>query len=529
AKVEEEREELGSSLWSLSSFSFWQQRAYRGLVRVLLAQGRSEEAFVQLETARARYLADVLTARRSAAELSPHARTRYTSLTEELAEVRTALASTGSTPEVPMLTAREAALQSAMARMVAFTPRPPHLSLAAMQKALGGSRVLLSYFIDARDREHHRRATSHVFVLTSDTLLAVPLIGVDDVSLDSLLDASGYGLAESGGVIEQASRPLDGLFQLYQKLVAPVAALLPAGAPLIVVPDGTTAAVPFAALVEKPTPSFAYADAPYLVRRFPISYSFGAQFISASASHPEPCGHVLAIGRSAFGKSDAPSLPFVRTEITRLAHRFRGVRTLLDGDATESALYASLGQADIVHIASHVAIDPLRPLRSRILLNAGGSEDGTVYMHEMLGEGMKSALVVLSACNTARGTAASGEGVLGFHYAFQAAGARSTVATLWETADRPSAKIMSTFYAALADGLPKDEALRKAQLTYLSVASRDAASPYFWAAPVLYGSTQPVALKEKDLPFTGRRWMVISSMLLGSLLLWVAHRKREKV
>ena len=109
--------------------------------------------------------------------------------------------------------------------------------------------------------------------------------------------------------------------------------------------------------------------------------------------------------------------------------------------------------------------------------------------------------VVLSACETGLGSVAGGEGLLGLQRAFQVAGARTVVASLWKVPDAATARLMQRFYENLWEKkLPKLEALREAQLWMLRDRSNrgllfvDAAPaqdeplpPYYWAAFVLSG------------------------------------------
>ena len=100
------------------------------------------------------------------------------------------------------------------------------------------------------------------------------------------------------------------------------------------------------------------------------------------------------------------------------------------------------------------------------------------------------------------GETATGEGLLGIQRAFQVAGARSTVASLWKVSDEGTRLLMTRFYDNLWDkGLSPHEALREAQLWFLRspderwrsrpgqegttrvethMSSRS--SPYYWAA-----------------------------------------------
>jgi CHAT domain-containing protein len=74
-------------------------------------------------------------------------------------------------------------------------------------------------------------------------------------------------------------------------------------------------------------------------------------------------------------------------------------------------------------------------------------------------------LVVLSACKTASGEVAGGEGVFGLQRAFHLAGAHNVIASLWEVDDQATAALMRLFYHKLwVEEKPPIVALRESQL-----------------------------------------------------------------
>jgi CHAT domain-containing protein len=139
-----------------------------------------------------------------------------------------------------------------------------------------------------------------------------------------------------------------------------------------------------------------------------------------------------------------------------------------------------------------------------------GEEDGiltALEVSEMDLSGLE--LAVLSACETGLGAVAGGEGLLGLQRAFQVAGARSVVASLWKVPDRATQALMAEFYRIAWDRttvVSRVEALRRAQLLILreggkrgKVVGLDVKErptrpaegrrtpPYYWAAFVLSG------------------------------------------
>ena len=94
-------------------------------------------------------------------------------------------------------------------------------------------------------------------------------------------------------------------------------------------------------------------------------------------------------------------------------------------------------------------------------------------------------LVTLSACGTGLGKVLGGEGLLGLTRAFQYAGARSVLASLWSVSDESTGELMKRFYGYLKEGRSKAEALRSAQLDLLR--RSEYSHPFHWAGFQLVG------------------------------------------
>src|SRR3954465_4447773 len=93
---------------------------------------------------------------------------------------------------------------------------------------------------------------------------------------------------------------------------------------------------------------------------------------------------------------------------------------------------------------------------------------------------LRAALVTVSACRSAGERTYSGEGLVGFAWAFLRAGASRVIAGLWDVDDRSTAELMEHLYARIAAGDPAARALRTAKLALLAKGGVYA-KPYYWA------------------------------------------------
>jgi len=118
-------------------------------------------------------------------------------------------------------------------------------------------------------------------------------------------------------------------------------------------------------------------------------------------------------------------------------------------------------------------------------------EDGILTAEEIASLNLNGTdWAVLSACDTGRGQIQVGEGVLGLRRAFQAAGARTVIMSLWAVEDESTREWMKALYEARVRGkLDTADAVTQADLKVLRARRAQARStdPFYWAAFVATG------------------------------------------
>ncbi|MEO5365510.1 MAG: CHAT domain-containing protein [Magnetococcus sp. WYHC-3] len=112
--------------------------------------------------------------------------------------------------------------------------------------------------------------------------------------------------------------------------------------------------------------------------------------------------------------------------------------------------------------------------------------DGVLTAMEVLSLDLTGTrLAVLSACETGLGEVHQSEGIYGLRRAFQEAGVRSVINSLWEVSDDGTQALMTEFYRRMLKGDSPQKAMRGAQLALMKNPQWD--YPYIWSAFFLVG------------------------------------------
>jgi CHAT domain-containing protein len=108
-------------------------------------------------------------------------------------------------------------------------------------------------------------------------------------------------------------------------------------------------------------------------------------------------------------------------------------------------------------------------------------------MSEVMGLKMNADLLALVADQGGLGRTISGEGIMSMGRAFQYAGARSVLMSLWPVSEKSSTIMAESFFRALKVGKGKLEALKLARD---EIRKQGYDHPFFWAGFILVGETQ---------------------------------------
>jgi CHAT domain-containing protein/tetratricopeptide (TPR) repeat protein len=537
AAVEAQIGRIGGSDEEQSSFEAGYGRVYTHLIAIQVARGDAAAALHTLERSRARSLLALLAQRNLAAGDAPTALLdQQRRLDKEYETAQNSLAGLDSrhTAELEGLTATLARLRGERATLAArIAQASPHyaslrspqpLDLPGIRAVLDPGTVLLSYCV-SEDR-------TFLFVVfpagTAGPGIEVHKlpIGSDDLAVEVSafrgLILRGLEHPEVEPALTLAGR------RLFDLLLAPAAPAVAGARRLLLSPDGPLHILPVAALI-RPGGSFLAEDKPLHsvlsatlyaeIRRGrravpaggPSAGSQGAEGPLVAfadpliVATPATAATSAASGARASRRHDDPAeppvrryrnglapLPGAREEVRALAALWgKDAHVYIGTEASKKRFHNLPVRPRYLHFACHALLDRRFPLDSALALatpaRADPEDNGLLQAWEIFEQPRLDAeLVTLSACETGLGHDAGGEGLIGLTRAFQYAGARSVLASLWSVNDKTTALLMERFYTLLRAGRPKDLALQEAQRSLLH-GDRDVAHPVHWAAFTLSG------------------------------------------
>ena len=305
---------------------------------------------------------------------------------------------------------------------------------------------------------------------------------LDDPDDETVEDLSDRGTDENEFTSSQAE--VDALRELYDVMIAPISHLIK-DEELIIVPDGSSFLIPYAALLDQ--------NSRYLSETLRIRLAPSLTSLSLLSECPEErhsTSGALLVGNPwtetvSFKGKQIKQLPGAEEEV-KMIGEILNVEPLTRKNATKDQVLSRLNSVSLVHIAAHGSAE-----RGEILLspNFGSSKrpkrkDFLLTMADVLNAKLEAKLVVLSCCHSGRGKIKT-EGVVGLARAFLGAGARSVIGSLWAIDDKATLTFMRHFYEHLVKGQSASKSLHEAMK--MMQESEDFNAAKYWAPFMLIG------------------------------------------
>ena len=515
-KPEEARESFLASISTLEAVrrnvagneqqqqSFLENRLspWLGMIDLLVSEKKYAEALTFAEQSKARVLLDTLQAGRAnirqawtreEQQAEEQHRRRLVSLNSKLtAEMRR------EKPDAARVAELKAEVEQARLAYEDFETRL-HLTYPDLRVRRGEAPIIKSEELKTLVPDASSAVLEYV-VGEKQTYLFVATKGTD-VCVYTLPIKRDDLMAKTEGFRQQlAGRDLGfraSAAQLYELLIKPAEVQLRGKSNLIIAPDNTLWDLPFQALVNGSNrflvqdAAIAYAPSLTVLREMTKRRQAPAGGNASLLALGNPAVGSQAIERAELAQRDGKlePLPEAEQEVKALGRLYGATRSrvYIGADAREDRVKSEASRAKILHFATHGILNNVSPMYSHLALaEAGAGEDGLLESWELMQLDLQADLVVLSACETARGRIGAGEGMIGFSWAMFIAGVPSIVVSQWKVESAGTRDLMVDFHRGLLTSkTTKTEALRQAALKLMK--NPQTSHPFYWAGFVLVG------------------------------------------
>lgn len=289
--------------------------------------------------------------------------------------------------------------------------------------------------------------------------------------------------------------------QLYQKLLSQIN--FAKDEKVIIIPDEVLGYLSFDGLITDGNYKSSIATWPFLIKKNTITYAFSLQTLSLKK---QVNTDKKFTGLFITHQNNNKPLKAVQDEADAIKKQLNG-EFLFNHKVNTQTFNTAFEESTVLHIGTHAYLSGKNQQPTLSF------DEEQLFLFELGAKKQAPALVVLSACRTADGLLANGEGIISLSRGFNALGTPATIAGLWNVNDAAASVITSNFYQHLLDGKSGGEALHQAKLDWLNKThSSDALYlPYYWDSLIYMGSDQHIELKSA----TNWWWMIgIGTVLL---------------
>jgi CHAT domain-containing protein/Flp pilus assembly protein TadD len=455
---------------------------------------------------------------KSAAGIPEAVRRREKELRQLLSFYTTRINQNANSKDAPQLQERYLSLQVELSRLQKNYERDEHYNLYKQQFAVQPLQLKA-----IQQRMDNNTALLHYF--QADSVLYGLAIAANGFLLKELPLAAAYknNLQAFLGEVyrfEEGRRyeGFDASAQLYRTLLYPFESLTSSAKQWVVLPDGDLFYLPFEALV------YSKQQRDYVLLHHSLSYHYSFALLFGKQKQVETGAPKNVLAFAPFSQADSaidttgmPGLQLSGKEATAA-----GTQVFTGRSATKKLFLQRAGGTPVLHLATHASIGADSGSNWIQFYPTPSADAAKLMLHEIYNLDLhKAELVVLSACETAGGAQAGGEGLLSLSRAFLYAGANGIVATLWKTEDRITAYLMQRMHGYLRENRSPQWALHQAKKDLLADESIGAQykTPNYWANFIYVGT-----LPEPRSSFNW--WWLVGAVAL-LLVLGMVYRKNS--
>lgn len=263
----------------------------------------------------------------------------------------------------------------------------------------------------------------------------------------------------------------------------------------------------------------------FLLNDYSFDYVYSARLLMKQFHNPVAKGNFLGFAPVSFSSHlNVIELSNSANALQASASYYSNDKLFTHTNASRNNFFYYTPQYSIVSIFSHARADTTD--NEPVLY----MQDTLIHLSELqMLDNPATKLVLLSACQTNVGKAATGEGIYSLARGFATAGIPSVAATLWKADEQTIYAISEKFNQYLSEGMTKDEALQKAKLYFIqNNSSNEKSLPYYWANMILIGNTDAIHF---STPANNYWWTIIASIILiaaaATIILWNRNFKRK--